>query len=217
MKTQGLLAVLFSLSLLACGTRTLPMLDGQTLAEAAARRDQASMDTFRSSDAPSFCSGAARASINDSPLTVQDIIPHPYVSQAHLEGADVEILGTLGGSSWSIRAEIAPQGLTTVTDQPLPQTLSIGTSGSMDVSVFVNSPPVCPSSSGSQCTTGLFLGESHSVFTGQLTLSGQDYGGPCQLALCLSASGGSPAFPEIQSVQISLPLVTIPFWRMPGF
>jgi len=178
---------------------------------------RAMTDSYRPEGPSTFCSGAAKMSINGSTMMLEQVTGEDYNSAAHEEGARVRLLASASsGQRWVVHAE-AMLGLgRTLINEPLPKTAEIGPPAGLEAGIFFSKQPVC---SGPLCSE--LLSTEHQTLSGHLTLSGKDYRGPLQLSLCLTATdAGSklhslPAHQhEIHSAQIYIPAVTIPRWRL---
>ncbi len=206
-----------SLLLVACGSRTVQVAGDAAApdgfgADLATRADGATPPA----DLEPFCSGTAKASLNGAALTLEQVTGEDYNSAAHAEGARVRLVGaTSSGDRWEVNVQVMLGLRRTLVDEPLPTAVDIGPPAGLEADVFFMKPPGC--ASDPTCQSDLLATEYHR-FSGRVTLDGEDYHSPLELRLCLSASDeGSRSAPDnlVHSVQVYLPAVTIPRWRLP--
>lgn len=193
----------------ACSDRPAMVGDGATARDAAGDMDAIA------GDLQAFCSGTStRATVNGAALSLEQVKGKDYVSAAHGEGARVELVAAGAGKRWEIAAQVEVALGHTLTDRPLPRQARLESTPGLEADVFFRWPPFCRS--GPSCDSDLLATEYHS-FRGHMRLRGTSYDGPLQLELCLSADdAGSATAPrsEVHTVQLHVPAVTIPRWRL---
>jgi len=207
-KSRTTACLLVGLLLAACDGRAALAPDAAA-GDASAGGDSATGDAAPRADSPGpFCSGPAKAAIDDVQLAVKRVEVPTFISAAAREGAHIRLVAEApDGTEWELNVHVSIGGKYTITTEPLPFTIDLGSPpAGFDLDLFVRTPPRC-----TNCTISDLLSLEHHALEGHVTLAGKDYDGPCQLTLCVSARDDTPD--PLRSVRVYHPGVTIPRWH----